>query len=103
MRSSEASTRERSELVAADDGAVDPALIGRLLPQRYPLLLVDRVIAFEDGARLVARKSVTVDEPFFAGHFPGRPVMPGVLICEALTQAGALLAHRSTSGIAPGA
>jgi len=88
--------------VAADDGAVDPALVGRLLPQRYPLLLVDRIVAFEDGVRLVARKSVTVDEPFFAGHFPGRPVMPGVLICEALVQAGALLAHRSTGGLAPG-
>ena len=56
--------------MAADDGAVDPVLVGRLLPQRYPLLLVDRVVAFEDGARLVARKCVTVDEPFFAGHFP---------------------------------
>jgi len=86
--------------VAADDGAVDPALVGRLLPQRYPLLLVDRVVAFEDGARLVARKCVTVDEPFFAGHFPGRPVMPGVLICEALLQVGALLAHRSSDGLA---
>ncbi len=89
--------------MAADDGAIDPALIGRLLPHRYPLLLVDRIVAFEDGARLVARKSVTVDEPFFAGHFPGRPVMPGVLICEALAQAGALLAHRSSNGMAPGA
>lgn len=89
--------------MAADDGAVDPALIGRLLPHRYPLLLVDRIVAFEDGARLVARKSVTVDEPFFAGHFPGRPVMPGVLICEALAQAAALLAYRSTNGVAPGA
>lgn len=86
--------------MAADDGAVDPVLVGRLLPQRYPLLLVDRVVAFEDGARLVARKCVTVDEPFFAGHFPGRPVMPGVLICEALVQVGALLAHRSSGGLA---
>jgi UDP-N-acetylglucosamine acyltransferase len=86
--------------VAADDGAVDPVLVGRLLPQRYPLLLVDRVVAFEDGARLVARKCVSIDEPFFAGHFPGRPVMPGVLICEALVQAGALLAHRSSGGLA---
>lgn len=86
--------------MAADDGAVDPVLVGRLLPQRYPLLLVDRVVAFEDGARLVARKCVSIDEPFFAGHFPGRPVMPGVLICEALVQAGALLAHRSSGGLA---
>jgi len=103
MRSSAPSTRGRSEDVASDDGAVDPALIGRLLPHRYPLLLIDTIVAFEDGLRLVARKSVTVDEPFFAGHFPGRPVMPGVLICEALAQAGALLAHRTHDGIAAGA
>jgi UDP-N-acetylglucosamine acyltransferase len=89
--------------VASDDGAVDPALIGRLLPHRYPLLLVDRVTGVEDGVRLVARKSVTVDEPFFAGHFPGHPVMPGVLLCEALVQAGTLLAYRSTDGMRPGA
>ena len=81
---------------------VDADVIARLLPHRYPLLLVDRVVAFEDGARIVALKNVTVDEPFFAGHFPGRPVMPGVLICEALAQAGALLAYRSRDGIAPG-
>ena len=87
----------------ADDGAVDPALIGRLLPHRYPLLLVDRVVGVEDGVRLVARKCVTVDEPFFAGHFPGRPVMPGVLLCEALVQAGALLAQASGGGLPPGA
>jgi UDP-N-acetylglucosamine acyltransferase len=88
--------------VASEDGAVDPALIGRLLPHRYPLLLVDRVLGVEDGVRLLARKSVTVDEPYFAGHFPGRPVMPGVLLCEALVQAGALLAYRSTDGVQPG-
>jgi len=87
----------------ADDGAVDPALIGRLLPHRYPLLLVDRIIAVEDGVRLMARKCVTVDEPFFAGHFPGRPVMPGVLLCEALVQAGALLADASADGVGRGA
>jgi UDP-N-acetylglucosamine acyltransferase len=86
--------------VASDDGAVDPALIGRLLPHRYPLLLVDRVVGFEDGQRLVARKTVTVDEPFFAGHFPGRPVLPGVLICEAMTQAAALLIARSAGALA---
>jgi UDP-N-acetylglucosamine acyltransferase len=89
--------------VASEDGAVDPALIGRLLPYRYPLLLVDRVVEVEDGVRLVARKSVTVGEPFFAGHFPGRPVMPGVVLCEALVQAAALLAHRSTAGLQHGA
>lgn len=81
---------------------VDADALARVLPHRYPLLLLDRVIAFEDGARIVALKNVTVNEPFFAGHFPGRPVMPGVLICEALAQAGALLASRSRDGIAAG-
>jgi len=86
----------------AEHTAADADAIARVLPHRYPLLLVDRVITFEDGVRIVAIKNVTVDEPFFAGHFPGRPVMPGVLICEALAQAGALLAYRSRNGIEPG-
>lgn len=72
--------------------------IARRLPHRFPFLLVDRVIEFEDGKRLVAIKNVTVNEPFFPGHFPGRPVMPGVLICEAMAQAGGLLVHCSTDG-----
>jgi UDP-N-acetylglucosamine acyltransferase len=86
----------------ADQRVVDAEAIARILPHRYPLLLVDRVVALEDGVRIVAIKNVTIDEPFFAGHFPGRPVMPGVLICEALAQAGAILAYRSRNGVAPG-
>jgi 3-hydroxyacyl-[acyl-carrier-protein] dehydratase len=66
--------------------------IQRLLPHRPPFLLVDRVVAFEKDVSLTAVKGVTMNEPFFAGHFPGHPVMPGVLILEALAQAGALLA-----------
>lgn len=69
--------------------------IQKHLPHRPPFLLVDRVISFEPNARLVAWKSVTMNEPFFQGHFPGQPVMPGVLILEALAQAGALLATLS--------
>jgi len=66
-----------------------------ILPHRYPFLLVDRVLeASED--KIVALKNVTLNEPFFQGHFPGHPVMPGVLILEAMAQAGALLATRST-------
>lgn len=65
------------------------------LPHRPPFLLVDRVVAFEKDARLVAWKGVTMNEPFFQGHFPGHPVMPGVLILEALAQAAALLACMS--------
>jgi 3-hydroxyacyl-[acyl-carrier-protein] dehydratase len=69
--------------------------IQKLLPHRPPFLLVDRVISFEPNVRLLAWKSVTMNEPFFQGHFPGSPVMPGVLILEALAQAGALLATLS--------
>lgn len=62
------------------------------LPHRYPFLLVDRVLEMEPGKRIKALKNVTINEPFFVGHFPHRPVMPGVLILEALAQAAALLA-----------
>ena len=67
------------------------------LPHRYPFLLVDRVLEIEEGARIKALKNVTINEPFFGGHFPGRPVMPGVLILEALAQAAALLAFKAMS------
>ena len=65
------------------------------LPHRYPFLLVDRVIEFEKDKRLKALKNVTINEPFFGGHFPARPVMPGVLILEALAQTAALLSFES--------
>ncbi len=76
------------------DGVFDPhgiEWILSLLPHRYPMLLVDRVLEFQPRRRLVAIKNVTMNEPFFAGHFPGKPVMPGVLVIEAMAQAGALL------------
>lgn len=65
------------------------------LPHRYPFLLVDRVLELERGKRIVALKNVTINEPFFTGHFPHRPVMPGVLMIEALAQAAALLSFDS--------
>lgn len=70
--------------------------IMRLLPHRYPFLLLDRVLELEPGVRLVAIKNVTISEPFFPGHFPNYPVMPGVLIVEAMAQASAVLGFRST-------
>ena len=66
-----------------------------LLPHRYPFLLIDRVVEFHEGQSLIGIKNVTVNEPFFQGHFPEKPVMPGVLILEALAQATGLLAFRS--------
>jgi 3-hydroxyacyl-[acyl-carrier-protein] dehydratase len=66
--------------------------IVRILPHRYPFLLVDRILSLELGKRIVGMKNITINEPFFQGHFPGRPIMPGVLIIEALAQVGGILA-----------
>jgi 3-hydroxyacyl-[acyl-carrier-protein] dehydratase len=87
---------------SSSGGVFDVREVIQRLPHRFPFLLVDRVIEFEDGKRLVAIKNVTANEPFFPGHFPGRPVMPGVLICEAMVQAGGLLANCSTGGVPAG-
>jgi 3-hydroxyacyl-[acyl-carrier-protein] dehydratase len=70
--------------------------VAAILPHRYPFLLVDRVIEVVAGKRIVAIKNVTINEPFFTGHFPGRPIMPGVLLCEAVVQAGGILACLTT-------
>ncbi len=67
----------------------------KMLPHRYPILLVDRVLAFEKDKHIKALKNVTINEPFFMGHFPARPVMPGVLMLEALAQTAALLSFES--------
>ena len=66
------------------------------LPHRYPFLLIDRVVEFERAKRLVAIKNVTINEPFFQGHFPGYPIMPGVLVVEAMAQAGGIIIMHET-------
>ena len=82
--------------------SMDINAVMELLPHRYPFLLVDRVTEIELGKRLVGLKNVTINEPFFQGHFPVRPVMPGVLIIEALAQATGLLAMRSEPSVVDG-
>jgi 3-hydroxyacyl-[acyl-carrier-protein] dehydratase len=73
-------------------GAMDiPAIMARI-PHRYPMLLVDRILEFEPGRRIVGLKNVTMNEPFFQGHFPGYPIMPGVMVVEAMVQVGGVLA-----------
>ncbi len=78
-------------------GVLDIEKIQGFLPHRYPFLLVDRILEVEKGKSIVALKNVTYNEPFFQGHFPGYKVMPGVLIIEALAQAGGVLLYHSIS------
>ncbi|MDX1481642.1 MAG: 3-hydroxyacyl-ACP dehydratase FabZ [Woeseiaceae bacterium] len=84
-----------------DEGTLSVADIRRILPHRYPFLLLDRVVELEPGARIRACKNVSANEPFFQGHFPQRPVMPGVLIIEAMAQAGGVLAHQTEPDLEP--
>ncbi len=80
--------------------SMDIHQILRQLPHRYPILLVDRVLEIDKGKKIRALKNISINEPFFTGHFPHRPVMPGVLMLEALAQAAALLAF-DTLGVTP--
>ena len=81
---------------------LDVIEIQKLLPHRYPFMLVDRVVEFEPNKRVLAYTNVTANEPFFQGHFPGHPVMPGVLVVEALAQAGGVLTQLSNGSTADG-
>jgi beta-hydroxyacyl-ACP dehydratase FabZ len=70
------------------------------VPHRYPFLLVDRIVEIHGSEKVVGIKNVSINEPFFQGHFPEKPVMPGVLICEAMAQVGAIFAHNARGGVA---
>ncbi|HXB22363.1 MAG TPA: 3-hydroxyacyl-ACP dehydratase FabZ [Candidatus Solibacter sp.] len=84
-------TSDTQPVAGKNPGAMDILQIQAVLPHRYPFLLIDRVVEMERKKKIVALKNVTINEPFFAGHFPGTPIMPGVLIVEAMAQAGAAL------------
>jgi 3-hydroxyacyl-[acyl-carrier-protein] dehydratase len=88
-------------MTADDAGAMDIETIMKYLPHRYPFLLLDRVVALQDNRSIRGIKNVTMNEPFFQGHFPGYPVMPGVLVIEALAQLASILAWK-ISGRSPG-
>ena len=75
---------------------IDVRKIMEVMPHRYPFLLVDRIESLKEGEEIVGIKNVTINEPFFAGHFPGNPIMPGVLIIEAMAQVGGVLAFHSS-------
>lgn len=83
--------REMTRMASKEKQVIEIEEIMRVLPHRYPFLLVDRVIELEEGKRVVGIKNVTINEPFFQGHFPGHPIMPGVLIIEAMAQVGGIL------------
>ncbi|MDR4461996.1 MAG: 3-hydroxyacyl-ACP dehydratase FabZ [Nitrospirales bacterium] len=80
------------------EGEIDILQIQALLPHRYPFLLVDRILEIEEGTRIVGIKNVTANEQFFQGHFPERPIMPGVLLLEVMAQVGGVLARKTATG-----
>lgn len=79
----------------------DTRRIMETLPHRYPFLLIDRITDLDPGKSITALKNVTINEPYFQGHFPGRPIMPGVLIIEAMAQAGGVLGHVTLGDVEP--
>ena len=85
--------------MASDSRVLDVTEIARLLPHRYPFLLIDRIIDYTVGESITAIKNVSINEPYFQGHFPGNPIMPGVLIIESMAQAGGVLSHLTNVGM----
>ena len=86
---------DTKETISAESGVIDCQAILELIPHRYPLLLVDRAWDYVEGQSIRALKNVTFNEPFFQGHFPGRPLMPGVMQIEAMAQASAILMSKT--------
>lgn len=78
---------------------LDVKEILKSIPHRYPFLLVDRIVEIDTDKKIIGIKNVSINENFFQGHFPSRPVMPGVLICEAMAQVGAIFAHNARGGM----
>src|SRR5206468_12382909 len=78
------------------DGGIDTDEVMKILPHRYPFLMVDRIIGFEGENKITGIKSITINEPFFQGHFPGHPVMPGVMQVEAMAQVASILLFKLT-------
>jgi 3-hydroxyacyl-[acyl-carrier-protein] dehydratase len=91
MSNSTPGTNALAELASGAKSTLEIQDIQSILPHRYPFLLLDRIVEIRRRERLVAIKNVTINEPFFQGHFPGFPIMPGVLVIEAMAQAGAVL------------
>ncbi|MDP8229358.1 MAG: 3-hydroxyacyl-ACP dehydratase FabZ, partial [Candidatus Electryoneaceae bacterium] len=83
--------QEQSQVDAAEEYVFDIDAIQRILPHRYPFLFLDRILELVPGEKVIGIKNVTMGEPYFQGHFPGRPIMPGVLVVEAMGQAGGIL------------
>ena len=87
--------------MASDPVTLTATQIMELLPHRYPFLLIDKIVACVPGESITAIKHVSINEPFFQGHFPGKPVMPGVLVIEAMAQAGGVLSHVTARDVEP--